>query len=302
MTSRRPRRSWRLPRRIWPSGASPLSSFFSSQLFFTLSHFPVLPLSHRLEDIDNEFEAQLLDEEAYEREKQEYEEDAKAIADDRERVTRFFKMRRDAIEDQFNEFKMRSVKFAVRPEDAWTVSSKNVCSSELLVPAPVGATTLDLVSTKGFKLGMTVEVGTGAQQDRVRVSGITTLVGAHDIKVDTRASVRSSVQKVVTLDAPLKSYHPRGTPVVGVEAVSILLSGGAGAASQAGQESIWAAVGALWQTDGEDEGPSSAAQAGGPRQSKSSMHTPARHRFQDSSGTSPLQLRRDADFCSSRFT
>jgi len=278
-----------------------LPSPFSLLLTFphSFSHFPFLPLSHRLEDIDNEFEAQLLDEEAYEREKQEYDEDAKAIADDRERVTRFFKMRRDAIEDQFNEFKMRSVKFAVRPEDAWTVSSKNVCSSELLVPAPVGATTLDLVSTKGFKLGMTVEVGTGAQQDRVRVSGITTLVGAHDIKVDTRASVRSSVQKVVTLDAPLKSYHPRGTPVVGVEAVSILLSGGAGAASQAGAgEASGAAAGASpGRLTEKMKGLSSAAQGrGAAAKQVKHAHAGAATVSIDSSWDQPDdKLRRDAD-------
>ena len=61
--------------------------------------------------------------------------------------------------------------------------------------AEVGDQKLHVVSIEGFEVDMYVEIGSGVNVDRARVSGFGSLV----------------------LSAPLRYHHPRGTPVVGFD-------------------------------------------------------------------------------------
>lgn len=108
-------------------------------------------------------------------------------------------MRRDAIEDQYNEFKMRSVTFA-RTHEA---SSEPVAASTLLNPSNIGATRLDVVSTASFRVGQLVEIGVGSHVDKGRIVDI--------------GSSSSKEPHSIEIDKPTSCYHQRGTEVVGFE-------------------------------------------------------------------------------------
>jgi len=73
--------------------------------------------------------------------------------------------------------------------------SRIVAATNTAVAANPGDSRLEVGTMQGFKVGMFVEIGSGARVDRARVIGFGSIL----------------------LDSPLKFYHPRGTPVVGYE-------------------------------------------------------------------------------------
>jgi hypothetical protein len=73
--------------------------------------------------------------------------------------------------------------------------SRIVAATNTAVAANPGDTRLEVGSMQGFKVGMSVEIGSGGRVDRACVTGFGSII----------------------IDTPLKYYHPRGTPVVGYE-------------------------------------------------------------------------------------
>jgi len=137
-------------------------------------------------------------------------------------------MRREAIEEQYNEFKMRNVTFA-RRSDPWKVTLKAACHADLLVAVSQGGTSLELSSTLGFVGGQYLELGTGAALEKVRLVEITTLADAATAAPSPSpsrsrpgAKTRESNRRVLVVEPPLRNSHPRGTLVVGLVSVSTL--------------------------------------------------------------------------------
>lgn len=169
------------------------------------------PDDFRLEEIENHHAETVGGDPYYEQRITKHTDAVRAIADDRERVTRFFKMRRTAIEDQFNEFKMKNVTFKEMSGGKSSHKVKTIASSELLLPASKGATHIELVSTRGFRAGQTCDIGSGSWMDKARIIGFTTAAKA--------GLTRESHRKVAVIDNPLLYDHARGVPVVATETI-----------------------------------------------------------------------------------